>query len=329
MPRVRHAPFLACLVITVAAPASMGADAESSASDASPWTQTLSVGFTGSYASSSNVVGSAEGTTTQFGIVLSGSARYVSGSHEWENTLGITHTQTRTPVIDRFVKSADNLTLECTYYYRLASTDRFGPFARLHVDTSVMPGYEVRTEDVTVRRIPIDGDPTDTVVPAEENIDLTGSLEPMVLKQTFGLYTKPVVKDDLAVEANFGVGLQQIVTGDGYAVADDGATDELELIGLEGASEAGADVEIKVAGTPTENIDWKAGANFFLPVTSSSDRDFEGLDVLNTNISGGVSVKLSDWASIDYVLTMKRIPLVLDEWQVHNGVIFTAGFDLL
>ena len=304
-------------------------DAGVDSSEENTWTKALSVGFTGSYASSSNVVGAAEGTTTQFGIVLSGSARCERGSHAWENTLGIQHTQTQTPVLDRFVKSADHLNLQSTYSYQLASTDQFGPFARLHMDTAVLPGYEVRTEDVTVRRIPVDGDPTVTLVPAEENIDLTGSLEPMVLKETLGIYAKPVTGDKLTVDSKLGIGLQQIVTGDGYAMADDGGTPELELVGLEGASEAGAEFEVAMAGTPKADVNWKASANFFLPVASSSEREFEGLDVLNTNISGSLSVKLSDWASLDYVLTMKRIPLVLDEWQVHNGVMLTVGFDLL
>jgi hypothetical protein len=35
------------------------------------------------------------------------------------------------------------------------------------------------------------------------------------------------------------------------------------------------------------------------------------------------------WASLDYLLMVRRVPRIADYWQVQNGIILTAGFDLL
>jgi hypothetical protein len=40
-------------------------------------------------------------------------------------------------------------------------------------------------------------------------------------------------------------------------------------------------------------------------------------------------VRLTKWASLDYVVSAKKIPLVLDAWQVQNGLLLTVGFDLI
>ena len=40
-------------------------------------------------------------------------------------------------------------------------------------------------------------------------------------------------------------------------------------------------------------------------------------------------MKLAKWASLDYLLSAKRIPLILDKWQVQNNLLFTTGFDII
>ena len=46
-------------------------------------------------------------------------------------------------------------------------------------------------------------------------------------------------------------------------------------------------------------------------------------------VSMPAAVKLVKWACLDYVVNVKRLPMILDQWQVQHSVLLTAGFDLL
>ena len=292
------------------------------------WSRGLELGFTGSFNHSDHVVGAPDGSTVQFGVVLSGNADLVQGAQEWENELKLQHTQSKSPALDRFVKSVDQLDLQTTYLYHMTSPDWFGPFARASLSTSVLKGYEVRTSDTDVRRVDEDGTVTDVVVPAENDIDLTGAFEPMLLKETVGVFADPIREDNIALGSKAGLGLQQVVVSDGYALAsEDGGL--MTLSQLQGASEIGAEMELDLNGKSGESVSYEATLNLFYPISSSSDHEFDGLKALNTDLSGKVSFKLSGWASFDYVLGIKRLPVLLDEWQITNGFILTAGFSLL
>ncbi len=292
------------------------------------WSRGLELGFTGSFSHSDHVVGAPDGSTMQIGIVLSGDAALVSGAHEWENELNLQHTQSKSPALDRFVKSIDQLDIQATYLYHIASPDWFGPFARAGLSSSALKGYEVRATDTSVQRIDRDGATSTELIPAEEDIDLTSAFEPMLLKQTLGVFADPIREDDFALSSKAGLGLQQVVVGDGYAVTgEDGGV--LTLTQLDGANEIGAEIELDLSGKSGESMTYEATLNLFYPVSSSAETDFSGIDALNTDLSGKVSFKLSGWASLDYVLGVRRLPVILDDWQITNGLILTAGFSLL
>lgn len=292
------------------------------------WTRSLDLNFNGSFSHSDHVVGAPDGSTVQLGIVLGGDANLVREKHEWENELELQHSQSRSPALDRFIKSIDQLNIQTTYLYHLDSPDWFGPFARASLSTSVLEGYEVRAADTNVDRIADDGTVTNEVVLAEADIALTDPFEPMLLKQTLGVFADPVREEDIQLRTKAGLGLQEIVVRDGYAVTGEDAG-VLTLTQLRGANEVGAEAELDLTGKSGENVTYEATLNFFYPVASSSDIEFDGLDALNTALTGKVSVKLSGWASLDYVVGVKRLPMILDEWQVSNGLILTAGFSLL
>ena len=303
------------------------ADAEEARKDG--WTPKLSIGSTAAYGHSSKVVGALDGHTVQIGILLDGEANLVKGQHDWENSLAIRHTQTQTPLMDRFIKSADSLDVVSTYMYRLEAIDWLGPYGRLKLNTQLFAGYEGRTDDTAVVRTASDGISTPDTVAAEANIDLTGPFEPMLLTETAGIFANPIEKKVFTLKAKLGAGAQEVVTNGGYKLADDDATPELELVQLEDSTQAGAEAELELSGEVSTNVTWKAKANFFLPFVTTGDDKYTGFDGLNSDLAAGVSVKLAKWASLDYSLSAKKIPTILDEWQVANGLMLSASFNLL
>jgi hypothetical protein len=82
-----------------------------------------------------------------------------------------------------------------------------------------------------------------------------------------------------------------------------------------------------MAGDVTEGVAWKAKANVFMPAYSTAGKK-TGLDAMTSDLGFGIGIKLAKWLSLDYTLTARRVPLILDDWQIQNGVMITAGFKL-
>ena len=332
--------LLAALVVTALASPAIGQTidgiqdvdkaAKLAAKQKDGWTKKLDVGATGAANSSDNVVGSADGATYQIGVVLQGEAKLKAGQHAWNNELKLQHAQTRTPVIDQFVKSSDVLDFSSTWLYSLGSIDWMGPYARLKLNTQVLEGYDVRAGDINVVKTELDGTEAKSVTADGEITDVTGFFEPLILTEGAGLFANPWEDKEFTLQAKVGAAMQQIIVQDGYAVAGyDADTKTVKLKRLETSNQAGAELEVAAKGQMTTDVSWKTKATFFFPVVSNVDTDFEGLDALNSDLSGSVSVKLAKWASLDYVLSIKRVPLVLDEWQVQHGLLLSTAFSLL
>lgn len=292
------------------------------------WKLGLTLGATISFQHNSKVVGSVDGANFQLGLVMDGFANFRSGDHEWQNSLGIRETFTKTPNVDLFLKSTDSLALKTTYLYRIPDVDWLGPFVRVSLDTSIFEGYDARPTDTTVIRTKTTGDTATEVVAAQESIDLTGYFEPLTLKEVAGLFANPVQEKEIQVNIQLGVGGTQTFTQNGYVLSDKADTPELELVQIEDFQQAGGELEIGIKGQVEEYMTWGTNASFFQPFYSSIDNGLSGLDLMTIKFNAGVSVRLAKWASLDYVLTAKREPLILDEWQVQNGLLLTAGFSI-
>ena len=295
------------------------------------WAKKLSVGATGSYNHNSNVVGAVDGGTTQLGLIVDGHAHLKHGQHLWENVLSIKETQTRTPQLDLFIKSADEARFASTWMYRLKAPPWLGPYVRGMATTQLLLGSEVRTEDVNIQRIDVDGQViADKQVLSGTRYHLTKSFEPTVVKESAGVFANPIDEETLTLKAKAGAGFQHVFVRDGFTIADNKDTvDVIEYQQLQASTQGGAELEAEANGKLTESTTWSARAAFFYPLYTSVDTELEGLDVMSTELGAKVSVRLAKWLSLDYVFSAKRLPLVLDEWQVQNGVLLTAGFDLI
>ncbi|MFN3199648.1 MAG: DUF3078 domain-containing protein [Bradymonadia bacterium] len=299
------------------------------AANAEGWKFRLEVGSNISVNSSSNVVGAVDGTTYQVGLLINGEASLKSGQHEWNNKLALNHQQTKTPSIDPFVKTADNLEITSMYLYRLESIDWLGPFARGRLQTQALNGYLIRGEQVDVV-----GDVNQADLGPGRRIKLTSAFEPMLLRESAGLFGRPVDEKSIRFTATLGAGAQQIVSQGGFAITDetdaaDGNDKQITVTEIESTNQVGAEIEAEATGALTEQVSYTLSANLLYPIITSVDTDLEGAELLNTELNAKLAVKLSKWASLDYVLQARRIPLIVRDWQVTNGLLLSATFNVL
>lgn len=310
------------------------------------WKLKVKVGLTGSF---NDVNGNAEaagagqaGATITVGGVLSAEANFKHGHHGWDTTLNIQQTQTQTPSLDPWIKSLDNLEVISTYFYRLNSPDWLGPFARLRFQTQLFKGSTVEAGRTSVVRTNADG----TMVAPEafapqSRIPLTGSFEPIQIRESAGVFADPIQEDYLKLNAKLGVGGQHQIVRNGFIVAGTsdgmdatGPLTQVDLTQLQGSSSAGGELDIAMSGVVVKDLlNWKLTLNFFMPFVTNGEladgTKAVGFDGLVSDIQGGISLKLWKYFSLDYALLLRRVPLVVEGWQVVNGLVLSAGFDIL
>lgn len=329
------------------------------------WQTKLSLGANFSSTSSSNVVGTADGNTMQFGIQLDGAAYWNKGRHQLLNEGKLLHQQTSTPQVPIFVKSADALELQSTYFYGMEKLSWLGPFARFRLSTSVFPGYVVGGADLVT-------DPTGveiggTTVDVNKNNDdpyngtsdlnedgvadeldagiweqsgryedditklqLSSAFEPLILKQVVGVLASPVDKGTkLKVGFHVGAGAEEAITQGGYVISDDKDTEVIELSLLQNYLSLGAEFEGAASGTLNEQISWRAGLTLFQPLITTAETDVSGFDLMNKDFSAKISVKLAKWASLDLNASAKEYPLIVKGWQLQYGLMLATNFNLI
>jgi hypothetical protein len=288
----------------------------------------LSIGSTGAYNHSSSVIGANDGSTVAIGVVIDAASEWVAGGFECLNTLKVQHTQTRTPQIPVFFKSADLAELVSTSIYRLKSVPWFGPYARARATTQLFNNYVIKAVDYEIKKTRLDGTSTLEKLSAQTNYQLSPAVNPLVLAETVGAFANPFESKAFTLKTKLGIGAQQVLSNDGFAVAsDDAKTAKMEIKEIQAATQVGAEAEVAMAGDVTEGVAWKAKANVFMPAYSTAGKK-TGLDAMTSDLGFGIGIKLAKWLSLDYTLTARRVPLILDDWQIQNGVMITAGFKL-
>jgi hypothetical protein len=332
----------ACVVAWVAQPARAAGqddkpeviteDAEKKLKEAIPdevkegWTYGLNLGANLSFNHNRKVVGTIDGLTMQVGAILKGSLGLIRGTHEWSSTLVLEHGQTKTPQLENFVKSTDNLDLRSLYTWRV--TPWFGPFARMRFQTQVVSGYDVRADSVTIVRKDTDGSTVTETVAPQARIDLTKPFEPMLLTESAGALATAVNIPEARVDFKLGLGGQHIFSRGGFALTDDASTPEIEYTRLQSSNSMGGEFEVEGSGQIADNIGWKFLTTLFYPFVTSFETDLKGAEILHVEVNTALSVKLAGWLSFDYVLSAKYLPFIVNEWQVQNLALLTAGFDI-
>ncbi len=296
------------------------------------WSPSLKASANVAFNHNRSVVGNADGQTWTLGTLVNGGLGFLSDNRHHELALDLNWNlgYTRTPIVDRFVKSQDELNLEAAYLYHFPSVEWLGAFASLRLKSSLLAGYAVDAADrEIVRRSPKGAEMERAVVPALEDIELTEPFAPTLLRESAGLFADLLDTTALKVQLRGGGGLWESFTQEGYVIADVEETPALELTQMEDVVQAGAELRLLASGTLRKALKYSLRAEVMYPIVNNADTDLEGMDLLNTEIEFLAGVKLAEWASLDYSLKAVKLPLVVDEWQVQNGLLLSLTASIL
>ena len=294
------------------------------------WHPFLSLGATVQFGSASNVVGRVDGQTYAIGANANGRMNYKKGQHEWNNRLAFQVQQTNTPGLTGWVKSLDMLKLESNYVW--SPTKHFGIYAGASIDTSMFGAEDVRPFETTYRiKEPtglFSGDTGGKAGPggAIRQVLLTKEFAPTTIGQGAGANMKVYEGYGHKVQARVGLGAQEVFARNGIAITDDAATPIVEATRLQDFQQVGAQVRLTSDGALMKNITYGFLIDFLFPFYNSIQTNNSFVDTINVSLDLKVGFKVSQWFSLEYVLGVRRQPLLIDRFQVWHGIL--ASFAL-
>ncbi|MDD5224866.1 MAG: hypothetical protein PHE84_12850 [bacterium] len=295
------------------------------------WHPLLKAAANVSFSHNRSVVGNADGSNWNIGTLLNGGLNWLNASgHSWENNLKWQLNYTQTPTLKRFTKAVDGLDFNSTYLYNIPSIKWLGPFAGLVLQTPVFPGYDIRSADVTVIKLDKDGNQISSEqVWAKLKIDLTGPFAPALVKESAGVFADALNRTEIKLNLRAGMSAWEIWARDGYAVADNASTPELELKVIQDSTAFGSGLIARATGTLRPEVTYEAKAEAMYPFVYNIDTPLSGIDLLNLDFNFLLQVKLQKWLSLDYTFKALRLPFITDKWQIQNGVLLSATFELV
>jgi hypothetical protein len=293
------------------------------------WHPMLKASGTVAFGHAKNVVGMDDGSTWNIGLMLDGALgwRHKSG-HVWENLLKYQLAYSKTPLLEDFVKSLDNLDFRSTYLYEIPKVPWLGPFASFRLVTSVLPGYLLRPGDMTLVKVDMEGVETTETLAANTRLDLTESFAPLTLRESVGMFANPITKKVFDAQARLGVGAWEVFVQEGWALDSD-ADGVLTVKQMQDSMQAGGELELTAKGVLATGVNYGLRASFMLPFYHNADTDLEGMDLLNQEYEATLGVKLAEWASLDYALKAFKYPLIVDQFQISNSLLLTATASIL
>jgi hypothetical protein len=296
--------------------------------DSDGWSGMLKASFNTALVHNKNVPGLDDGLNATLGVTIDSQAKYTRKKHTFLTTLKLVHTQTKTPTVKPFIKTADELNIKSLYAYDLDVWHKLSPFFALQLIAPLFPGNLVYAEDTPLIKNELDGTTRQALARANEPYEINPAFSPLTFKQILGIGAKPSEDPMASLDLKISF-VGQEIWAQGYTINDDADTDEIDLDELQNYQQLGPQIEIALAGKLKKKLTYGFAAEFMFPVYTSVDTELSGFNLLNADISFKVGVEITKWASLNYQFSAKRTPLILDEWQILNNLVFSLTANVL
>lgn len=298
--------------------------------DIEGWNPFLGLTSTLSLVDNSGVVGQVEGFSTLFGLGLLGGADYVKDKSLVRTSLAVNEGFARTPVIDRFVKTNDNVKLEGLYNYFL--TKKAGLYGRLSFATTILNTTDVR------------GTPTSwvdatgaTPVPLATNAfsqKLASAFKPFTITESVGVFADPINKEELSLSFRVGAGGRHTFAEGVFVNHDDAMTPEIELLRLSDVHQFGAEAFAGASGKVDKSkANYKLGLAVLIPFVNNDAASRSTLALTRIAFEGNLTYAMNSWLSVVYSLAITRDPQLFPDGkevlQIQNTMLLTFQMNLV
>ena len=295
------------------------------------WNPSLGVSGTLNIVDNTNVVGQVEGTSLLLGLGMVGGADYVKGKMLVRNELTINEGFARTPVIDKFVKTNDVVTLSSTYNYFL--TKKLGVFGRGKIATSLFRARALTADPVTYTIKSGDANGMDRQVTSDK-IKVASPFKPLTLTYSAGGFAEPVNRKQINLRVRAGLGGRHTFASGVLVQNDDDSTPNVELQELVDVHQAGFEVFAGLDGkAKKDRLKYTLGASLLIPFLNNDEFDRSATELMRVAVEASATMAVYDWLGIVYKATIAVDPQLFpkDEelTQFQNSLLLTFQYTLI
>jgi hypothetical protein len=292
------------------------------------WSHRLKVNLNGSLTYNHHVPGIDYGLSVSFGLVANGGAAYRYRRHRVETGLALQSGWSKTATQRHLLKNVDWAELYNRYRYRLDTWhQRLALLGSVSLGAPLFPGDLVYGEDTDLVLNRRQGPPVTDLARADTRFRITPAFTPLMLEELVGASARPYAHALGTLELRLAVvGLQ--VWASGYTLDDDRDTVEKELRELQDYQQAGLQLEVLLGGELKKHLTYAFRAELMVPFYTSVDTPERGFDLMNTDLSFRIGLKLAKWASLDYAFGAKRFPMLVSSWQITTQLVLSVTVNI-
>lgn len=287
------------------------------------WYLKLQPGANFTFNDNRSVASQPDGYTLTFGLNFAFNAEMFKGSHELRFDLLLSEAVSKTPTIDDFFLSSDNLEIKGMYLYYFYKW--FGLYGRAGMNVSLFPSYDLRAEQTTWAITKKDG----TVERRSgKSKELTSFFSPLKLRQGLGPFFRPLTKEEVNIEVLLGFGFRENILDGNLSIDDNDSTSDIELVTLRNTYEIGAENINSIWGELWDKkISYRAYLDLFYPMYHDPDNTgLDAGDLLILETGTRWSFNIFEWMSIVYELKVTREFTVVNDWQIQNNLLFSLTY---
>ena len=266
--------------------------------------------------SRSNVPGLPDGTSLTLRAFADGrlSARIFDSPLVLQ--LQVEEGQTKSPDLP-FQKTNDRVKLDALYVYQLAPW--IGPYVRFRAETNLLPGEQAFIQPTNVVLLRGDGSARD--LGSVTTVRLSPPIGLSQLKEGAGLHVRAFKSIFGEMTLRGGIGARHRIARDLYEPQDDATTSALEYREILSTNQVGVEATILGAARITRWVLLNLEFDTLIP--------FEGIDKTILDLEASVSLKLTSYVSVNYVLRLIQDKSLYPDPTIQQDVRLRFSLELL
>lgn len=245
--------------------------------------------------------------------------------HDWSTSAFLSESYSMSPSIkNRWIKSLDLLRFETRYLYNVLP--RVSPYVHARLETSIFESVDLQESESTYELRNIDGTKRETVTLSE--LKLSDPFRPLYFQESIGVAIALVEKTYFTWEIKTALSFRQTIADNQRVFVKE--TDDARIIrDLHSFYQIGPLLGTAINGHMWDDkIEYSVGIDIVWPFWQQpiiTKRDF--LNSLIVEASAGITLKLTDWSSLDYQYTASRVPDILEKFQQNHILNLDISFE--
>jgi hypothetical protein len=293
------------------------------------WYPRLTVGAATALAHNYQTPGVVSGLNFNLTAIIRGKLTLVHKQLRWITRLDLVNSHAKTPVVKPLLKTADLLDVDTRLVYRMTGKmDKVILYAGLALTAPLFGGDLVPAADTDLVLTRTDSTQVTALARADHRFHLTRPFTPLFFKQLIGSGANAYESALATLGLYLGLTTQQIWAS-GWTPADVDTTPELELAALRNYQQLGVATGFTLRGQVHERLTYALLADFTYPLYTSVETSLRGFDLMDIDLSFKLSLKVAKWVSVDYLISAKRLPIIVNQWQVVNNLMVVITADVM